>query len=231
MNFETELKRLADPKKAKILQRFFKTAKGEYGEGDIFLGITVPKTRQIAKDFWQSDLNQIQIGLKSKIHEVRLCALLILVAKYQKASDKEKKAFFNFYLKKTQYINNWDLVDLSAPKIVGGFLLEKNKDILYTLAKKKNLWSRRIAIISTYTFIKNGDFAHTLKIAEILLKDKEDLIHKAVGWMLREVGKKNTVLLEDFLHTHYKNIPRTTLRYAIEKMPEDKRRSFLNKLR
>ena len=222
-----ELKSLANPKQAKILQRFFKTKKGEYGEGDIFLGIKVPVQRKVAKKYYNLNFSQIQKLLDSKIHEHRMIALLILIDKCQKADDKNKKKIFEFYLKNSKNINNWDLVDLSAPKIVGNFLLKKDRKILSKLAKSKNLWEKRIAIVSTYSFIRNNQFEDTLKIARILLNDSHDLIHKAVGWMLREVGKKDEEILEGYLIRNYKKMPRTMLRYAIEKFEEDKRKSYL----
>ena len=222
-----ELQSLANPEQAKILQRFFKTDKGEYGEGDIFLGIKVPVQRLIAKKYYDLKLNDLQKLLESKIHEHRMIALLILINKYKKSSLENKQVIFNFYLDKTNRINNWNLVDISAPHIIGDFLLDKKKDVLYELVKSENLWEKRIAIISTYAFIRKSEFENTLKIAEILLNDKHDLIHKAVGWMLREIGKRNEKILEDFLKKHYKKIPRTTLRYAIERFEEEKRKKYL----
>ncbi|MDO8658403.1 MAG: DNA alkylation repair protein [Candidatus Levybacteria bacterium] len=229
-NIEKDLLTLKNPKKAKILQRFFKTGKGEYGEGDIFLGITVPQQRIIAEKYIDTTLIELQNLLSSKIHEYRLISLLILINKYKKSGETGKKEIFDFYLKNTKYINNWDLVDLSAPNIVGEYLLNKNKSVLYKLAKSKNLWDRRIAIISTYPFIKNNNFDNTLKISEILLDDKHDLIQKAVGWMLREIGKRNQKKEEEFLQKYYKTMPRTMLRYAIERFDENKRKFYLNKV-
>ena len=227
VNLTKLLKQKANPEKAKIYQRFFKIGKGEYGEGDIFLGISVPVTRKIANEFTNLTFRKIKKHLQSKFHEERLAALLILVNNYKKTNDK--KEIFEFYLNITKHINNWDLVDLTADKILGDFLLDKDKEksILYNLAKSKNIWERRIAIVATYAFIKNNQFEDALKISEILLKDKHDLIHKAVGWMLREVGKRDEKVLEDFLKTNYKNMPRTTLRYAIEKFPEGKKQLYL----
>lgn len=221
------LKKLQNPSKAKIFQSFFKTGKGEYGEGDIFLGLTVPQQRQIAKNYSHLPLEDLQKLLESKIHEHRLVALLILIGQYTKADEKTKKPIFNFYLANTQNINNWDLVDLSAPDIVGNFLLDKDRKILIKLAKSNCLWERRIAIVATYTFIRENQFNETLKISEYLLRDKHDLIHKAVGWMLREVGKRDESLLEKFLKENLQKIPRTTLRYAIERFSEAKRKIFL----
>lgn len=217
-----ELDSLKNPGKAKVLQRFFKTGKGEYGEGDIFLGITVPLLRQISKKYLDLSLDDLQKLLDSKIHEHRTVALFILI------ENNDKKAAFDFYVKNTKNINNWDLVDLSAPKIMGDYLLNKDNKILYKMTKSNNLWERRIAVLSTFRFIKENDFEDVLKIAEILLSDKEDLIHKAVGWMLREVGKRDLRKEEEFLEKHYRKIPRTCLRYAIEKFPQEKRETFLH---
>lgn len=225
-DLKSDLKKEANPEKAKLLQGFFKTGKGEYGEGDIFLGVTVPETRKIAVKHKDIRLKEIESLLKSEIHEERLCALLLLVHNYQKHKEKQAE-IFNFYLKNTTYINNWDLVDLSSHKIVGHFLFDKNKSILYKLANSENLWEKRISIISTFYFISKREFSDSLRIAEILLNDKHDLIHKAVGWMLREIGKKDLETLECFLKFHYKNMPRTMLRYAIEKLPEKRRKAYL----
>ena len=223
---KSDIQKSANPAKAKILQGFFKTGIGEYGEGDIFLGITVPKSREIAVKHKNLSLNDIESLLKSKIHEERLIALLLLVHNYESNPEKREE-IFNFYIKNTKYINNWDLVDLSSPGIVGNFLLKKDKSLLYKLAKSNNLWEKRIAIVSTYYFIKNNEFSDTLKISEILLKDAHDLIHKAVGWMLREAGKRDLKVLEVFLKEHYNQMPRTMLRYSIEKFPESKRKAYL----
>jgi len=224
-----ELSSLVNPKQAKVLQKFFKTGPGEYGEGDIFLGIKVPLQREVANKYIQLSFDNIENLLKSKIHEYRLIGLLILISKYKIAKEKERKKIFNFYLKNYQGINNWDLVDMSAPYIVGNYLLNRNKDILYKLARSKNLWKKRIAIVSTFTFIKNNKFNDVLKISELLLNDNHDLIHKAVGWMLRELGKRNQKIEEDFLKKYIKKMPRTMLRYAIEKFEEKKRKSYLAK--
>jgi len=221
------LQEQANPEKAKILQGFFKTGKGQYGEGDIFLGITVPKQRAIAKQFTTLPLNNIQGLLNSKIHEKRLIALLILIEQYKKANENLKQQIFNFYLKNTHNINNWDLVDLSAPNIIGDYLLDKPRDILTTLSQSNNLWEKRIAIVSTFTFLRNNQFQDTINISKTLLHDTHDLIHKATGWMLRELGKRDITQLENFLKQHYKSMPRTMLRYSIEKFPEDKRKMYL----
>ena len=224
-----ELNSLANKKQALILQKFFKTGPGEYGEGDIFLGIKVPVQRQAAKKYSALSLKDLQVLLNSKIHEYRLTALIVLVNKYQKEENTGKEKIFNFYLKNYKNINNWDLVDLTAPKIVGDYLVNKPRDILYKLAQSNNLWKKRIAILSTYAFIRNNDFKDTLKISEILLNDEHDLIHKAVGWMLREVGKRDIMAEENFLNKYYKAMPRTMLRYAIERFSESKRKFYLKK--
>ena len=226
---QKRLKQLKNPNQAKILQKFFKTAPHQYGAGDIFLGLTVPQQRTIAKPYIHLNLIDIKKLLYSKIHEYRFTALLILIKQYRQGDKKLKKKIYNFYLKHSSQINNWDLVDLSAPKIVGAYLLNKSKQPLFKLACSPNLWQKRIAIVATFEFIKNNQFTLTLKIAQLLLNEQHDLIHKAVGWMLREVGKRNQPLLEKFLQQHLKQLPRTTLRYAIEKFPERKRQSYLKK--
>lgn len=218
-----------NPEQSKNLQRFFKTGKGEYGEGDVFLGIKVPIQRKIAKRYTELSFNDLQTLLDSKIHENRLIALIILVNKYKKykKDTTKKRQIFEFYLKNTSNINNWDLVDLSAPNIVGDFSTIDGTEIIRFLAKSKNLWEKRIAIVSTHAFIRKRIFGETLAIADILIKDEHDLIHKAVGWMLREVGKRNIEVLEIFLKERYKTMPRTMLRYSIEKFPEEKRKAYL----
>ena len=221
------LKQLANKEKAEILQRFFKTGPGEYGEGDVFIGVKVPDLRKVAKDFRDIAIKNVIILLESAIHEERLLALLMLVSKYVKGNETAKKEIYKLYLKKTTFINNWDLVDVTAQHIVGDYLMDKNKSPLYRLTKSKDLWERRIAVMATFCFIKRERYEDTLKIAKILLNDKEDLIHKAVGWMLREIGKRDMVIEEAFLKQHYKEMPRTMLRYAIEKFPESKRQQYL----
>jgi 3-methyladenine DNA glycosylase AlkD len=208
-------------------QRFFKTGKGEYGEGDKFLGIRVPVLRKHAKQFLDLPLKETTSLLQSQYHEERLCALLILVLKFSKVSDREKQAIYRLYLRNTQFINNWDLVDSSAHQIVGRFLTDSDKQPLYRLAKSSSLWERRIAIIATYHFIKSGQFTDTLKLSKILLLDDHDLMHKAVGWMLREVGNRDRAAEVAFLQVHYPKMPRTMLRYAIEKFPERERQRYL----
>ncbi len=211
---------------SEFLQRFFKTGKGDYAEGDVFAGIKVPVSRKIARQFKDLSLNELSILIKSKIHEERLIALFILVDKMKKADEKKKEKIFKFYIKNLRYVNNWDLVDLSAEKIIGEYLFDKERKILFDLAKG-DMWERRIAVISTFNFIKKNDYSTSLKISKLLLKDKHDLIHKAVGWMMREIGKRDINAEEDFLKIHYKNMPRTMLRYAIEKFPEIKRQAYL----
>jgi 3-methyladenine DNA glycosylase AlkD len=218
----------ANPKKAKKLSRFFKTGKGEYGEGDKFLGIVVPVQRANAKKFIDLKLIDIQKLLKSKFHEHRLTGMIILTLKYKKADEKTKKEIFNFYLKNTKYINNWDLVDLTAPNIVGNYLLNKDQKIIYKLAESRNLWERRVAMLSTFTFLRENQLNPTLQVCLILINDKNDLIQKAVGWMLRELGKRDFKTEEEFLIKHCKQMGRTCLRYAIEKFPEDKRKYYLS---
>lgn len=227
-----DLDALANPSKAKILSGFFKTGKGQYGEGDIFLGVTVPQQRLLVRKYYPEAFvsDAIQL-LKSKVHEQRLTGILILVAKYKKAQKQEKKEIFDSYLQYKDRVNNWDLVDLSAPNIVGDYLLDRQGDrqLLYKLATSKNLWHRRIAIISTLTFIREGQYKDTIKLSAILLKDQHDLIHKAVGWMLREMGKRDPKLLESFLDENKQNMPRTMLRYAIERLSPEKRVFYLKK--
>ena len=223
-----DLKKLSNPKKAKLLSRFFKSGKGENGEGDIFLGVTVPESRKIAIKYKSLSLEEVEDLLKSKIHEERLIALLLLVHNYQKHPEKRQE-IYNFYLKsaKNNCINNWDLVDLSCHQIVGEYLLDKDRAVLYKLASSSNLWEKRISIISTAAFIRKNQFQDTIRISKLLIKDKYDLIHKAVGWMLREVGKRDISLLRRFLNSHYKEMPRTMLRYSIEKLPEKQRKAYL----
>jgi 3-methyladenine DNA glycosylase AlkD len=222
-----KIKSVANPDVAKAMQWFFKTGKGEYGEGDVFVGLKVPTQRILAKEFRDLKLNDLKVLLSSKVHEERLISLFILLYKFEKGDEKEKEKIFSFYLKNSKGVNNWDLVDLSAPKIVGKYLLDKEKSLLFELAISENLWERRIAILSTQEFIRNNKFDTTLKIAKIMLHDEQDLIHKAVGWMLREIGKRNLSTEEKFLKLHYREMPRTMLRYAIEKFPEVKRKKYL----
>ena len=222
-----DLLQLGNPEKAKKLSGFFKTGKGQYGEGDAFLGIPVPEQRKVAKRHIDLSLDDLQELLKSKIHEYRLTALLILVSKYGKADSSGKDEIFGFYLKNTEYVNNWDLVDLSAPKIVGTNLVNKDRSILFKLAKSSNLWERRIAVLATFMFIRNNDFEDALRISKLLLHDEHDLIHKAVGWMLREIGKRDQEAIKHFLDEYNTQMPRTMLRYAIERFDENKRKFYL----
>jgi 3-methyladenine DNA glycosylase AlkD len=221
------LKKLGSKEKAEVFRSFFKTGPGEYGEGDIFIGVTVPELRQVAASYQAITLREVTQLLRSTIHEERLLALLILVRAYARGDGHTKKRIYELYLGNTRHVNNWDLVDASAEHIVGAFLLGKSKKPLSALARSSDLWERRTAIMATFHFIKRGKFAETLKIARILFADKEDLIHKAVGWMLREVGKRHLQSEERFLKEHYKKMPRTMLRYAIERLPESKRQRYL----
>jgi 3-methyladenine DNA glycosylase AlkD len=227
VNLQQTVKEHSNKELGIFLQRFFKTGKGGYAEGDVFAGIKVPVSRKIATKFKDLKLPDLQKIIKSKIHEERLIALFILVNKFKKGDEKIKEKIFNFYLKNMKYVNNWDLVDLSAEKIIGVYLIDKDKNLLFELAKSENIWKRRISIISTFYFIKMHQFAATLKISKMLLKDRHDLIHKAVGWMLREIGKRDIQAEEIFLQKYYKVMPRTMLRYAIEKFPEKKRLDYL----
>lgn len=235
-----DLRKYATRKRATNLSRFFKTGPGEYGEGDKFIGVTVPNCRKIVKKYKTLPYSESQKLIKSEIHEERLVALLILVEQFKKADSKTKDKIFNFYLKNIKFINNWDFVDLSAHKIIGEYLYSnphyattfqgttfKGDKLLNHLAKSENLWERRIAIISTAAFIRNGKYDKTLEISKILLNDIHDLIHKAVGWMLREVGKRSQYAEENFLKKHYKQMPRTMLRYAIERFDEPLRKAYL----
>lgn len=221
------MRELADDERAHVLQRFFKTGPGEYGEGDLFLGITIPELRKLAKQYRSVRLEEVLSLLTSRYHEERVLALLMMIDAYSKGDEAAKERIYRLYLKNTRFINNWDLVDLSAPRIVGDFLLTRSREPLYTLARSESLWERRIAIMSTFQFIKKSDYFDSLKISEMLLKDTEDLIHKAVGWMLREIGKSDLPVEENFLREHYRRMPRTMLRYAIERFPEPKRQMYL----
>jgi len=226
VNLKQDLQKLANPQQAQLLQRFFKTGPGEYGEGDVFLGIKVPEQRKVAKKYKNLPLEDLRSLLSSKIHEERLIALFILIFHYQKT--KNKTELINFYLKNTKHINNWDLVDLSAPRLLGDYLLNNDRKIIYKLANSKDLWEKRIAVLATFMLIKHNQYEDTLNISTILLNDQHDLIHKAVGWALREIGKKDQKVEETFLHQHYQTMPRTMLRYAIEKFPEPLRKQYLH---
>lgn len=224
----SELAGLKDQKRTPLLQRYFKTGKGEYAAGDIFYGLSVPQARTLASKYSDLPIKDVFMLLKSKIHEARLIALFILVHQFKKGDEKLRKEIFESYLSNTKYINNWDLVDLSAPKIVGEYLMDKPRDILEKLAKSEVLWERRIAVLSTFQFINEGESKDAFKIAKILISDQHDLIHKAVGWMLREVGKRvGTEAEKEFLKPIYKIMPRTALRYAIEHFPQEERLKYL----
>ena len=222
-----ELGQLADSRIAAGSQRFFKTGPGEYGEGDRFRGIRVPVLRKLAKAHQDLTLAEATELLHSSYHEDRLLALLILGNAALKGDDALRESIYHLYLENTQFVNNWDLVDSSAEQIVGAFLTNRDRQVLAQLARSNSLWERRIAIIATFHFIKRADFRDTLSLAEMLLSDSEDLIHKAVGWMLREVGNRNQGVAEEFLAHHYQQMPRVMLRYAIEKYPEPKRKQYL----
>jgi len=225
---QSELRSIADPATAITSQGFFKTAPGQYGEGDIFLGIKVPALRALVRSFRNTPLDIIAGLLKSKFHEERLFALLLLIDFYQHGDDTDKQCAYELYLASTAHINNWDLVDASAYFIVGDFLITRPRQPLYQLVVSGSLWERRIAIISTFCFIRRNDFTDTLLIAKQLLADDHDLIHKAAGWMLREVGKRDLPTAEAFLKRYYRTMPRTMLRYAIERFPEARRKQYLN---
>jgi 3-methyladenine DNA glycosylase AlkD len=224
-DIRTKLESLADPERAKKLASFFKTKKGEYGEGDVFMGIVFSDLKNLAREHREISLFDLKKLLKSKIHEKRSLALAILVDKYRREDNKKK--IVDFYLKNLESINNWDLVDGSAYKILGDYLINRDKKILYQLAQSNNLWKKRIAIVSSFAFIRIKQFEDCLKISKILLRDKHDLIHKAVGWMLREVGKRDLKIEEKFLKKHYKKMPRTMLRYSIERFEEKKRKAYI----
>ena len=223
-----ELREHSEEEKAKSFPHFFKTGKEGYAENDRFIGVTVPNQRKVAKKYKELPLGEVQKLLRSKIHEERLTALLILTYKFEKANDRDRISIKDFYLMNTKWVNNWDLVDSSAHKILGRYLLDmKDRKILYELARSKDLWERRISIVATWWFIRDGQLNDTFKLSEILLGDEHDLIHKAVGWMLREAGQKDHKWLEDFLKKHYKTMPRTMLRYSIEKFSENTRKRYL----
>ena len=234
LDIDAQVESLADADKAKVLRGFFKTGEGQYGQGDEFLGITVPKLRKLCKEHWKdASLDDVSGLVKSAIHEKRLLGLLFLIEMYNQAAKagdlKVRKRIFDFYLRilRGNCVNNWDLVDVTCRDIVGAHLADKERGLLDELAGSKNLWERRVAIISTYYFIQHNDFGDTLRIAETLLGDEHDLIHKAVGWMLREVGKRNKAVLADFMEQHCTQMPRTMLRYAIEKLFPRERKKYL----
>ncbi len=227
-----ELKELSNKEKALFFPRFFKTAKGEYGYGDTFWGVTVPNIRLVAKKYYKDiQITDVKELVESPIHEVRLLGYIILTYKFEKEDTVGKEKIFNFYIENLNGVNNWDIVDLSCSKIVGEYLYlnSQRKDILYTLVKSNDLWKQRISIVSTYSFIRRNIFEDTLKISKELLNHKHDLIHKAVGWMLREVGKRDINVLREFLNENISSMSRTTLRYAIERMDEKERKMYLSK--
>ncbi len=226
-DIQEKLRSLADRKTALHLQRFFKTKKGEYGQGDQFLGIRVPKLRSYLNTYKDISIFEISTLLTSPFHEERMFSLLMLVSRFSKGDAEEKKSVYETYLNYTEYVNSWDLVDCSAHQIVGAYLMMRDKQPIYDLAVSDVLWERRIAMVSTFYFIKHHEFEDALAIAKTLTADTEDLIHKAVGWMLREIGKRNLLTEEKFLKNHCKNMPRTMLRYAIEKFKEEKRQAYL----
>ena len=222
-----EMKALADPMRAAHSQKFFRTGPGQYGAGDRFLGIRVPQVREVATRYRDLDLEEVHELLCNPLHEIRLLALVILVTQFKQTNQAVQKAIYDLYMQNRQWINNWDLVDLSAPTIVGGWLQSRSRATLSRLARSKSLWDRRISVLATFWFIRDGDFDDALSLAEMLLDDNEDLMHKAVGWMLREIGKRDRKVEESFLKLHYKKMPRTMLRYAIEKFPESLRQRYL----
>lgn len=224
-----DLQSVAKAKNVEILQKFFKTGKGQYAEGDVFIGISMPQIRNVVKYYNSLNFSELQELLNSEIHEFRMSALLILVIQFKKAKAEKRKEIYEFYIKNLHRINNWDLVDCSCRDIVGAYLFDKDRSPLYRLAQTDHLWSQRVAIVSTWFFIREKQYDDTLKISEILLHHKHDLIHKAVGWMLREAWKKTgSHQVEDFLEKYASTMPRTALRYTIEKMPEPTRRYFMN---
>ncbi len=232
MNFseaKEALRRHATPSNKEILQRFFKTGPGQYGEGDIFIGVKVPHIRGVARNYQKLPTSQTLKLLRSPVHEERLLALLILIHQFNKGDADTKGAIATLYLEHTRYTNNWDLIDVSAPNIIGKWLKDKDRTTLHALARSKNIWERRIAIIATLAFIRNGEVSETFRIADILLKDPEDLIRKATGWMLREAGKRDIQALRNFLKTRHAVMPRTMLRYAIERFPEEERQIYMKK--
>jgi len=230
VQLQNELQAFSSPDKAAVVSRFFKTGKGQYGEGDFFLGISMPEIRATVAKYKSLSISDWKELLHSPYHEFRMAALIGLIKLFQKAKKEEQtqQIIFDIYLTHLDYINNWDLVDVTCRDIVGAFLLQKDRSILYELAESTNLWVQRVAIVSTWYFIKHHQFLDTLQISEMLLTHKHNLIHKAVGWMLREVGKRDVLVLEEFLDTHIHQMPRTALRYAIEHFPESKRKYYLS---
>ena len=227
LEIRSRLQALGDQESARFVQRFFKTAPGEYGEGDVFVGLCVPMVRKLAREYETLPYAEMALLLRDPIHEARLLALLIMVRAYARGGAPLQERIYDLYLRNTRFINNWDLVDASAHLIVGPHLRHRSRSPLHALAASGLLWERRISVMATFHYIKSGEFAETLAIAEQLLEDEEDLIHKAVGWMLREIGKRDRLAEEGFLQVHYKTMPRTMLRYAIEKFPEPLRQQYL----
>jgi len=228
MKAREEIRALANKEIAQHSLRFFKTDKGEYGHGDLFLGVRAPQIRLIAKKHIDISITDMKTLIQSKYHEERFLGLIIIVNKYAKTKDKKNRnQLYKIYVSSFKYINNWNLVDVTCPHVTGKHLIDKDRTILYKWAKSEDLWTKRIAMVSTFSFIRKNDLEDTFKIAEILLQDKHDLIHKAVGWMLREAGKRDIKKEEAFLKKHYKTMPRTMLRYSIEKFPESKRQKYL----
>lgn len=225
----SEMKALADPERAAHSKKFFRTGEGQYGAGDKFLGIRVPRIREVAIHYRDLGSSEVEQLLGNPFHEIRLLALVILVTQYKKGDLARQNAIYDLYMRNRRWINNWDLVDLSAPTIVGGWLNTRSREILYKLARSNKIWDRRIAVLATFRFIRDDQFTDSLALGEILLRDKEDLIHKAVGWMLREIGKRNRPVEEAFLTEHYREMPRTMLRYAIEKFPVPLRKRYLRR--
>lgn len=224
------LLQIANPERAIQTARFFKTGKGEYGEGDVFIGLSNPQVQALVKEHWKStNMTDIQELINDKIHELRFAALLVLVTQFPKSSHIQQQEIIEFYLKNIHQINNWDLVDCSAYKLLGKFLLHKDRQILYDLAESGHLWSERMAVVTCLEFIRNGQFADIFNLSEKFLSHKHDLMHKACGWMLREVGKRDELALEEFLDEHLQKMPRTMLRYTIERMEEGKRLGYLRK--
>jgi 3-methyladenine DNA glycosylase AlkD len=221
------LRRTADPSRVEVLQRFFRTGPGEYAEGDVFIGATVPAVRRLVRQFRNAPLGEVDRLLRSPVHEARLLALLLMVQAFRRGDDRLRLQVYRLYLSRTHFVNNWDLVDSSAPHIVGAWLADRSRKPLFALARSRSVWKRRIAILSTQHFIRQGDLGTTFAIADILLDDRHDLIHKAVGWMLREAGKRDGAAERRFLASRHRRMPRTMLRYAIERFPERERLTYL----
>lgn len=228
LNIQKDIRKCANSKRAQQSLRFFKTSKGDYGAGDVFIGLSTPQARKIAKKYQDISLVDVEVLLASKIHEERMIALFILVKRFSAGDEKEQCRIFKFYLKHRKFVNNWDLVDSSAPTIVGGFLVDRDRSVLMRLVQSKSLWDRRIAILATLAFIREGESKDTIRLARILLTDDHDLIHKAVGWMLREVGKQvDERELKAFLDRYAYRMPRTMLRYSLERLSVKDRQKYM----